>query len=190
MKLVHFVFVLAGITINGITSSAGEIRTVALSGQQMPGLPPGMVFGSFLFPRSPVVLSDAGQTAFYTGGRVWSEGGGSLQLVAAFGQQAPGLPDGTTYTGFAGNERIAISGTGTMAFAARVAPSPVNDVGFWSIGPGTSALVARGGEQAAGLPAGVVYSFGSTPQTSFVINDAGHAAFLGGARRQRRGLQQ
>ena len=88
---------------------AAELRPVALTGQPAPGTPDGIAYNSFgsyydsllgTFFRGPV-LNDAGQTAFradITGSGVdsannrgiWSEGSGSLALVARTGSQAPG----------------------------------------------------------------------------------------------------
>ena len=66
---------------------AATLRTVALSGQQAPGTPDGVVFGGFF---EPPVLNDAGQTAFLADGYgVWSEGSGSLALTARVGDHAP-----------------------------------------------------------------------------------------------------
>ena len=90
---------------------AAALRTVALTGQQAPGTTGGVIYESFgaLYDSfagailSWPVLNDAGQTAFranLTGSGVdstnnhgvWSEGSGSLALVARTGSQAPGLP--------------------------------------------------------------------------------------------------
>ena len=89
------------------TAHAAAVRTVALSGQQAPGTPSGVNYSGFTFP----VLNDAGQTAFnasLSGSGVdstneqgiWSEGSGSLALVARNGNQAPGTPSGVNYVGF------------------------------------------------------------------------------------------
>jgi hypothetical protein len=165
------------------SAHASTLRTVALSGQQMPGMPDGTVFGRF--DVRPIVLNDAGQTAFFDGNTIWSEGGGSLHFVAALGQQAPGLPDGVTYsleTFYYFNRRLLISDTGITAFAAYVTGPGVdvtNGVGISSSGPGGSAFVVRSGEQAVGTPAGVAYDFNPS-FNSLVINDAGQVAFFSG----------
>jgi hypothetical protein len=95
-------------------------------------------------------------------------------LVAAPGQQAPGLPDGVTYdTFYDSSSRIVISDAGSTAFNGSAGGSQ----GIWSSGPGSSALIARVGEQAAGVPAGVVYAALDFGIPDFVLNDAGQAAF-------------
>jgi hypothetical protein len=164
---------------------AATLRTVALSGQQVPGMPDGTVFTGFGSP----VLNDAGQTAFkgsYSNGSnfgqgVLSEGAGSLNLVGAVGQQVPGMPDGVTYYNFPNPGRIVINDAGQTAFGAEITGPGVNftnSEGIWSSGPDGSAPVARSGEQAVGAPAGVVYEFDSERSTrQFCFNDAGQVAF-------------
>jgi hypothetical protein len=162
---------------------AATLRTVALSGQQAPGKPDGTTFTSFL-PFSPLVLNDAGQTAFWArtsdsifSSGIWSEGAGSLNLVAEPGQQASGLPEGVTYdTFYINSSRIVISDAGITAFNGSSGGSAGNQ-GIWSSGPGSSALIARVGEQATGVPAGVVYAALDFGIPAFVLNDAGQAAF-------------
>jgi hypothetical protein len=167
---------------------AGTLRTVALTGQQAPGMPDGTAFNSF-DPR-PLVLNDAGETAFaglYSNGSdfgqgIWSEGGGSLNLVAAQGQQAPGLPDGVTYNYFPSPGRLVINDAGTTVFSAFLTGPGAPCCGIWSSGPGGSALVARDGGQVAGTPAGVFYGVyptasGNNAGNTFLANDAGQVAF-------------
>jgi len=139
--------------LSSTSAYAGTLRTVALSGQQVPSAPDGTVFGGF--SETPV-LNDAGQTAFLGGSTVgygvWSEGSGSLELVAAQGQQAPGMPDGVTYGPVFGYDggRIVINEAGITAFIGSA-----SSAGYWSVGPGNSQLLAVSGQQAAGLPDGV-----------------------------------
>jgi hypothetical protein len=166
----------------GSTAPAAALRTVALTGQPAPGMPAGMVFTRFF--ESPV-LNDAGQAAFnadlnatgvdYQG--IWSEGAGSLNLVAANGQQALGLPDGETYNSFP-NPSIVINEAGITAFKATTSlRSSRFNAGFWSIGPGNSQLIAISGQQAIGLPDGVFYLM-DRDDASLVLNDAGQTAFV------------
>ena len=163
------------------TAHAATVRTVALSGQPAPGTPNGVNYLGFQHP----VLNDAGQTAFIatlTGSGVdstnslgvWSEGSGSLALVARSGSQAPGTPSGVNYFSFLGRP---------LARAERRRPDRVssptyrgvgntNDTGIWSEGSGSLALVARSGNQAPGTPSG-----GIITSRSLALNDAGHTAF-------------
>ena len=148
-----------------------------------------MNFGSF--NNSPV-LNNAGQTAFYgflvgagvdntNNQGIWSEGSGTLALVARNGSQAQGMPSGVNYGGF---DRPSLNNAGQSAFQASLTGSGVdstNDQSIWSEGSGTLALVARSGSQAPGTPNGV--NFGFVPNFTFippVLNDAGQTAFLAG----------
>jgi hypothetical protein len=178
------------------TAHAATLRTVALSGQQAPGAPGEINYGGF---RAPV-LNDAGQTAFHatlTGSGVdemndegiWSEGSGTLALVARKGSQAPGAPSGVNFGPFAddvGGRSIAwspvLNDAGQIAFMAMLAGAdigPLNDIGIWSEGSGNLALVAREGDHAAGMPSGVTYSLlvGGYPPPRPVLNNAGQVAF-------------
>ena len=86
-------------------AGVSELRTVALSGRQAPGLSDGVVFK--FFDRSPSI-NDLGQTVFVgslAGSSVgsdndlgvWSESTGVLRLVTVEGEQAPGALAGTTF---------------------------------------------------------------------------------------------
>jgi formylglycine-generating enzyme required for sulfatase activity len=170
------------------TVRASETRTVALSGQQVPGMPDGVNFSSSSVFNSPV-LNDAGQTAFVarlTGSGVdstndrgiWSEGSGSLALVARQGSHAPGTPSGVNY----GNATFAnpvLNDAGQTSFfttnlTGSGVVSGINDSGIWSEGSGTLALVVRKGDHAPGTASGVNFSFlDSLP----VLNNAGQTAF-------------
>ena len=95
---------------------AAALRTVALSGQSAPGAPADVNygnFGTFFFdPQNQVVrgpvINDAGRAAFRANlagsgvdatnnQGIWSEGSGSLALVARTGSAAPGVPDGVNF---------------------------------------------------------------------------------------------
>src|SRR5262245_39015460 len=98
------------------TAHAAGLRTVALTGQPAPGTAGGATFETFgalvhtqeLWDYGGAVLNDAGQIAFranVTGSGVdstnnqgvWSEGSGSLSLVARTGSQAPGAASGVNF---------------------------------------------------------------------------------------------
>ena len=134
------------------------------------------------------VLNDAGQTAFKArliGSSVdstndfglWSEGSGSLVLVAREGSQAPGVPSGVNFNLFVGYFAPALNNAGQTAFKASLIGDGVvstNNEGIWSEGSGSLALVARAGDHAPGTPSDVKFSsFG----VDFVLNDAGQIAF-------------
>ena len=179
---------------------AAALRTVAISGQQAPGTPGGVTYDSFgshydslrgFFFRGPV-LNDAGQTAFradLTGSGVsstnnhgvWSEGSGSLALVARTGSQAPGRRSGVNFRIDPTLELFSpvLNDAGQTAFYGGLTDG---NVGLWSEGCGGLNLVARSGMQAPGAPVGVNLSF-STGLNPFhldwpKLNDAGQTAFV------------
>src|SRR5262245_14048319 len=167
----------------------GSLALVARTGSAAPGVPEGVnfAFRSDLELYTPV-LNRAGQTAFFgalTDGTLglWSEGSGSLALVARDGTPAPGTPEGVNLNfgvlrDFATFPELPlVNNAGHTSFWANVTGPGVNnmnDWGVWSEGPGGLALVARGGDPAPGTPNGV--NFDSLIfQTGF--NDAGQSAF-------------
>jgi hypothetical protein len=178
---------------------SAAVRTVALSGQPAPGTPGGVSYGSldsyfaggpFQIVRGPV-LNDAGRTAFrahLTGTGVdatnnqgiWSEGSGSLALVARTGSAAPGAPDGVN---FGVNPELelftpVLNSAGQTAFYGGLTDG---SVGIWSEGSGNLALVARDGIQAPGTPAGVDHSFAVVRDFLWAdlpkLNNSGQTAF-------------
>jgi hypothetical protein len=182
-------------------AQATALRTVARSGQPVPGTADGVTydtFGSFYdslagrFFRGPV-RNDAGHAAFradITGSGVssvnnqgiWSEGSGSLSLVARTGSHAPGTGDGVKFRIDPALELFTpvLNSAGQTAFYGGLTDG---NVGIWSQGAGGLNLVARSGVQAAGAPAGVNLSF-SAGLNSFhldwpKLNDAGQTAFVG-----------
>ena len=160
--------------------------TVALTGQAAPGTSAGEVFSSF--SNAPPILNSQGQTAFTaflagpgvdglnaTG--IWSEGSGSLSLVARAGDQAPGTSAGQEFSTL-----FAIAGfnnQGQTAFTNLLNGSGVdasNIHGLWSEGSGSLGLVARSGAQAPGAPAGQVFE---SNFASVSFNNQGQTAFIG-----------
>ncbi len=158
-------------------------QTRALTGDAAPDTIAGVVYSNLFVP----VINEAGQTAFkgtVTGPDVdstnnigfWSEGAGSLGLVARAGDAAPGTEPGVKYRDFISP---VLNGSGRVAFQAMLTGpgvdlvSGTNDRGIWSEGSGSLGLVAREGDAAAGTEPGVVYSFIGAP----AFNDAGQTAF-------------
>ncbi|MBA3482524.1 MAG: hypothetical protein H0T51_11975 [Pirellulales bacterium] len=88
----------------GVWSEGGGIlHLVARQGDLAPGASGGARFEYFSRP----LINAAGQTAFLAsygngGWGLFSEGGGSLHLVAERGAQAPGTPVGTVFSEFMG----------------------------------------------------------------------------------------
>ena len=172
---------------DGIWSEgSGSLALVARSGSQAAGTPSGVNYNGFTL-HGPK-LNDAGQIAFKAGltgpgvdstnrDGIWSEGSGSLTLVARSGDHAPGTPSGVTYNSLASVMSPALNNAGQTAFRAFLTGSGVditNSSGIWSEGSGNLALVARLGSQAPGTPSGVNYGTFSDP----VLNNAGQTAFF------------
>jgi hypothetical protein len=134
----------------GVTSSndfgiwsedAGALTLVARAGNHAPGAPTGAKFDVF----STLVLNAAGQSAFSgalqigsggvtlsNDGGIWSEGSGSLALVAREGDQAPGALAGVTFSFF---QSPVMNADGAVAFTAVLAGSSVNsgnNFGLWA----------------------------------------------------------
>jgi hypothetical protein len=166
---------------SGIWSEgSGTLALVARLGDQAPGAASGVNFNELFGPT----LNDAGQTAFYASligsgvsslnnRGIWSEGSGTLALVARSGSQAPGAGSGVNFNDFAGP---AFNGTGQTAFYASLIGSGVdgtNDLGVWSGRSGMVTLRARSGSQAPGMAEGVFFSSFSAP----ALNSNGQTAF-------------
>jgi hypothetical protein len=142
-------------TNNGVWSDAsGTLALVARLGSQAPGMPDGVNFASFnSLVLNRVVMNNAGHTAFSatttTGSGVWSEGSGSLALVAHSGNQAPGTPIGVNFGGFTGNNP-SLNDAGQTAFQAGLTGSgvsPTNNFGIWATDlTGALQLIARTGD--------------------------------------------
>ena len=140
--------------------AAPSIRTVALSGHHAPGTPDGVNFREYDF-NAPV-LNAAGQTAFIaflTGSGVdstnssgiWSEGSGTLELVARSGSQAPGTPNGVNFNGSPSFFRPVLNTAGQTAFFAYLTSSSDNRTrGIWSEATGDLNLVARPRQSSSG----------------------------------------
>ena len=170
---------------------SGSLNLVARTGTQAPGLPAGV---NFAVLRGPV-LNDAGQTAFSSflegpgvdatnNFAVWSEGLGSVALVARLGDQAPGTPKGVVFgDGFNRLSSWAVGGAGQTPMQAYLSGPGVipgtggNAQGIWSGGPGSLELVARAGDPAPGLGEEVNFDRFSSALTT-IINGAGQTSFF------------
>jgi hypothetical protein len=183
-------------------------------GSQVPGVASGVFFGHRIGtpgnePFGTPAFNNDSQIAFraflkgagidyQNDDGVWSEGSGSLALVARTGSQAPGAPAGVTFaqvrqsaaqvtgdypTAF-GNP--VLNDAGQVAFRAGLS-GVGSEAGIWATDrAGVLQLVARSGIQAPGLPDGVNfgylgdgrYNFGDLfPFSDPVLNDAGQIAF-------------
>jgi hypothetical protein len=135
----------------------GTLGVVAAAGRSAPGVEPGAVFAGF----GPPVINAAGRTAFHAaleigvGGvesersaGIWSEGSGSLALVARTGALAPGAGQGVKFEGL---HALTINAAGQIAFHGSLAGQGVhgsNDSGIWAQdASGHLHMVVRGGQQ-------------------------------------------
>lgn len=166
----------------------GMLALVARAGGQVPGLPTGTTFTKFPygFSANAPGFNAAGQLAFdaqfgpgTNKSGVWAGQPAALELVAVTGEQAPGTPAGTV---FGGTPIITfrmpiINRDGDVAFEGQLTGTGItanNKAGIWYTVDGNLTLLARGGDQAPGAPAGTNFlSFGS-----FVLNSQGRIAFL------------
>lgn len=156
------------------SESGGSLRIVARNGGAAPGTPQGAVFDWFGTSAS---INNAGQTSFNAvlkdgeGGAmsgnqvgIWSEGGGTLRLVARQGNLAP---DGTIYEALGGNY---IDNEGYVAFDS--SGGLWTDT-YWSEREGVPHLDARKGDTVPGGNPGEVFGI----LLGQNINSSGRVAF-------------
>jgi len=107
-----------------LSDRSGSLALVMRAGSQALGLPSGVNFTGVL--TSYPVLNNAGQVAFggslvgsgvdSTNSRgIWSEGSGTLAMVARAGDHAPGAPDGVNFRSF---YTFVLNDAGQTAFGA------------------------------------------------------------------------
>jgi len=161
---------------SGIWSEGGSsLALVARTENAAPGISAN--FSGFDFSR--LTFNDAGQSAFRgfladsEGSGIWSEVGGSLNLVVRTGDGAPG-----TSVNFSDLGNPVLNGAGQTAFVGFLTGSGVsnsnsNNTGIWSEGSGILALVTREGDGAPGISA-KFSGFGNP-----VLNSTGQTAFIG-----------
>jgi hypothetical protein len=170
--------------------NAGDLQSLALRGDQSPGLPDGITFAEFDFfpPYGPLGLNNAGQIAFSfklagTGIDstndlgVWAGEPGDFRLVAREGNEAPGAGGATFNYDLNG---VVLNAKGQTAFQAFLIGNGVdstNDSGIWSEGMGDLELVAREGSPAPGTPDGVVFRNFGFSEEALVLNAQGQVAF-------------
>ena len=179
-----------GVAVVGVTAlatidvnAAVTFRTVAMTGDPAPGTGPGVVYSDLSTTRA--VINGSGQVVFrglLTGtgvdgtnnAGIWSDGSGSLGLVARDGDAALGAEPGVQYIGLFASR---INEAGRIAFKSTLTGPGVdstNDRGIWSEGSGSLSLVMREGNAAPGTEPGVVYSSVNIP----LFNGAGQTAFV------------
>lgn len=159
-------------------------RTVALSRSRQPAPHESLTIRFLALDHTPTI-NDSGQVAFSSlifgngvdsdsNKTIWSEGSGSLSLVARTGQQAVGMSTGTTYQTFEspilnnlGQTAFRVALPGTTQFSTE--PAIYSDAG------GVLDLVIRSRVRAFGTPAADRFDGFSDPS----LDENGRAVFLG-----------
>jgi hypothetical protein len=168
------------------SEGSGSLSLVAREGSVAPGTVGGVysfldrinINGAGKVAYSSPLLQGTGDTIFGNHVGIWSEGSGSLSLVARGLSSAPDTGDGVF--GFISSPLI--NGTGQIAFSGNLMQGTggvtgADDLGIWSEGSGSLSLVVREGSAAPGTAGGVVFSDSLGPS---LLNDAGQIAFVGG----------
>lgn len=159
-------------------TTSGAVQLVAREGDQPPGLPAGARFGDlsspfFSYLAFPHALNHAGRASFVAplqqghGGvtadndsALWSQGGGSLALVARKGDHAPGTPADVLFDDWGSFPLLTDAGHLAFVASLRSNEEPLtssNNLGIWAQRDGGVELVARNGDPAAGVAAGARY---------------------------------
>ena len=128
--------------------SKDSLRFIAQDGDQAPGTSPGVRFDAMYSNNlQSLPISESGRTAFktsligpgvnlFTNSRaVYSEGFGTLELVARAGNQAPGAPDGALFDRF---NTLDMFASGQVIFGASLRGTGVtaeNSNGIWVQNP-------------------------------------------------------
>jgi hypothetical protein len=166
---------------------SGPLRAVVRSGMAAPG---GGRFDRFDVTAQPIVapVNARGQVAFYATvphaaareGIFLADGflvdGGQVTKVAAFGDAVPG---GGTLAEFAAHPLPALNAAGHVAFDAAIAGGRATEGVFLATGDGLQ-VIAQAGDDAPGVPAGVLVSFDAP-----ALNDNDELTFVAAVRRGR-----
>lgn len=166
-------FVVPTAQAQGFLSSQGQV--LAATGEQVPGLPPGVVFGgSSTFDSA--VIDESGRAFFrarFVGGTVMStderaffygKSAADLGLVIRGGDPAPGLPVGVTLntataSGIGGSPRL--SANSLVFFSSAFSGAGVttaDDSGIFGGPLSTLGLMVREGDQVPGALPGTLFS--------------------------------
>jgi hypothetical protein len=170
---------------NGVFSEgAGHLAMVARAGSPAPGT----AALNFRGVGGRLGLSNTGRHAFEAAlagvtqdneQGIWSDGTGTLALVARQGNPAVGTPAGVYYSHLNPGQTLVSNRAGRTAFTADL--NYGNGLpwgsGLWAGGAGNLRAVALSGSHATGTPSGSVFAtFGG--YEGIALNDAGRTAFL------------
>ncbi len=165
-----------------VGSSSGKLRPVVRSGLAAPG---GGRFDRFDVTSQPIVapVNARGQVAFYATvlhalarEGIFLAEAGQVTKVAAFGDAVPG---GGTLAEFAAHPLPALNASGHVAFAAEIAGGRATE-GLFLAGDDGLQVIALAGDDAPGVPAGVLVGFDAP-----ALNDNDELAFVATVRRGR-----
>lgn len=159
---------------------AASFRTVALSGQRVPGTPDGVVYRYF---NDPPVLNAHGETSFRARlmdassidllSGIWKEDSGVHNLVVREGMQAPDAIIGQLFVNV---QSPGLTDEGVSAFPAIVRDElGLSYSGVWTGQSGDAHLVGIDGTQAPGTPSGV--KFHGLINGLVLLNSTGQLAF-------------
>ncbi len=170
------------------TADGAGLRPMYLSGAPAPGLPPGVEMTAFTLPERQITKTgQVGFTAVLAGADVnalndealYVGDDERLRLVARSGEQAPGYVDGVTFDDLGAP---ALNNHNRTAFVGSIFREPGDPfgenrflVGLWSEGMGPLSLVARRGDQPAGVDGDAEFTLIGNP----ALNDLGQVAFAG-----------
>jgi hypothetical protein len=180
-----FVPVLLVPCLSANTAFAVTYQTVALSGQQAPGMAEGVHLLGYQYGVGPPSINNSGQIflrwevsgpgiTYGTGGAFWTGTGGALQLCLQEQTQIPGAPPGVMFGMYASGQ---INDEGTIILNGRT-PAPYR-TSLWLGKPGNLQPLVVSGDPAPGAPAGWV--FRDVPDVPLgmykLINATGQTAF-------------
>ncbi len=159
----------------------GTLASIALPGMQAPDVPAGVEFTSipsFRMDESGSIAFAAGLTGpglnQFNAQGMWSDRGGSLELLLRGGSPAPGVQPGFVFSVL---RQPFVNRDGSIVFYADIFGPGVTtdqDQGFWSDRSGTLELIARESTQIPGMDPGVVIEdFAS----GFAFGDSGRFVF-------------
>jgi hypothetical protein len=165
-----------------LVPETSTLRAVVESGAPAPG---GGRFDRFDITSQPIVapVNARGQVAFFATvlrararEGIFLANGGHVTKVAAFGDSVPG---GGTLAEFAEHPLPSLNAAGHVAFEAQIAGGRATE-GVFLAGDNRLQTIALAGDDAPGVPAGVLVGFDAP-----VLNDNDELAFVANVRRGR-----
>lgn len=187
LRSIAIIAVLHGVSALPISADVVRARTVALTGQQAPGVEAGIVFAQLFLP----VIDGQGLAVFaaqLAGPGVdntndigiWSETTGTLSLVARKGSQAPGQGPGVTFRSVTSGG-VAVNRDGTVSFSGLLndASSPSGSRYYiWRSAFGAHEAVVISGYHFAGLEENETLLWVGPP-ARVLLNNEGRTIFEG-----------